>query len=60
MSKDRGDKKYMEKDEKHDRKRDMDQMKSMKTAGIATAFKKAQKQMGKKNTLVKPKAQKKV
>jgi hypothetical protein len=59
MSKDRGDKNYMEKDEKHDRKRDMKKIKTMKTAGIATAFKKSEKEQG-KSKLVKPKAQKKV
>lgn len=56
LTKDRGDKNYMSKDEKHDRKQNKKEMKSMKTAGIATAFKKAKMT----SKLVKPKQQRKV
>jgi len=42
-----GDDKYVAKDEKFNRKKDIKEMKSMKTAGIANALKKAQKNMGK-------------
>ena len=49
------DDKYVIKDEKYDKKMLKKDEKSMKTAGIATALKKSQKEMGKsKKPKVKP------
>lgn len=47
MKKGKPDDKYMVKNEKYDKKLLKKEVKSMKTAGIATALKKAEKEEGK-------------
>lgn len=54
MKKSRGDDKYVEKDEKYDKKMKKKDAKNMKRAGIAVAFKDAEKETGSKMPKVKP------